>query len=268
MNICKVPGCNDGVRSKGYCKVHYDRWLRGGRVAPDPSVPKLGKAAGMTCIRVGCNLPVRCIGLCSKHYAKSRNNGECPMCGGEKKKESIMCQHCNYERTLVLPEKKVCTRCKIEKPRSDFSFRRDARGAIKIRTPCRACSAEVGRISKKDVDRQVFRDEKKRERIRDREFRFSDNDGWLRKSIRLATKKLHIDPILVMTHFDIVGNKCECCGHIPSIEEARICLDHDHKTGHFRGFLCSPCNTFLGYIEKYPDRIQTLKNYLERVRPI
>ena len=39
---------------------------------------------------------------------------------------------------------------------------------------------------------------------------------------------------------------CECCGI--SEDETQIMLDHDHKTYHFRGFVCKSCNRRLGLL--------------------
>jgi hypothetical protein len=52
----------------------------------------------------------------------------------------------------------------------------------------------------------------------------------------------------------------------PYSDRRHLALDHDHKTGQFRGFLCTRCNRALGMFE---DNIMKLKNaikYLERVR--
>lgn len=38
---------------------------------------------------------------------------------------------------------------------------------------------------------------------------------------------------------------CQICGERPATD-----LDHDHKTGVIRGFLCHGCNLVLGYVEK------------------
>lgn len=37
--------------------------------------------------------------------------------------------------------------------------------------------------------------------------------------------------------------QCECCKRISANP---LCLDHDHATGEFRGWLCRSCNTAIG----------------------
>jgi hypothetical protein len=56
---------------------------------------------------------------------------------------------------------------------------------------------------------------------------------------------------------------CECCGNLPSTKKG-MCLDHDHSTGAFRGWLCNRCNLGIGLLG---DTQQGLKNaimYLHR----
>ena len=62
---------------------------------------------------------------------------------------------------------------------------------------------------------------------------------------------------------------CEICGK--TVEETihytgkyatkRLCIDHNHQTGEFRGLLCQSCNRQLGWYEKYRDYID---NYLSK----
>ena len=61
---------------------------------------------------------------------------------------------------------------------------------------------------------------------------------------------------------------CEICGK--TVDEAviweskyaprRLCIDHDHKTNHFRGVLCSVCNRQLGWYEANQKAIATYLN--------
>lgn len=56
--------------------------------------------------------------------------------------------------------------------------------------------------------------------------------------------------------------RCEICGKVPY----KWCLDHDHHTQQFRGFLCSRCNEGLGKLgDDIPSLINAL-NYLLKVQ--
>lgn len=61
---------------------------------------------------------------------------------------------------------------------------------------------------------------------------------------------------------------CEICGK--TLEESvktqtkfspkRLCIDHNHKTGLFRGLLCSQCNRALGWFENNKENIEAYLN--------
>lgn len=55
---------------------------------------------------------------------------------------------------------------------------------------------------------------------------------------------------------------CEACGKHPG--KRALHWDHCHKSGAFRGWLCSACNTTLGYVDDSIERLQALIRYLER----
>jgi hypothetical protein len=52
-------------------------------------------------------------------------------------------------------------------------------------------------------------------------------------SVMYKLRKLHPQPP--------AGTPCECCGR-----SRRLCMDHDHRTDEFRGWLCRQCNTAIG----------------------
>lgn len=53
--------------------------------------------------------------------------------------------------------------------------------------------------------------------------------------------------------------KCYLCG-VPECECAsRFHIEHNHKTGEFRGWACSRCNTLIGYVENFPDLIDRFR---------
>ncbi len=41
------------------------------------------------------------------------------------------------------------------------------------------------------------------------------------------------------------------------------CLDHDHTTGKFRGWLCNKCNSALGWFDDNVDRMRRAVKYME-----
>ncbi|NBP14756.1 hypothetical protein EBU95_10215 [bacterium] len=51
---------------------------------------------------------------------------------------------------------------------------------------------------------------------------------------------------------------CECCKKTP----IKWCLDHDHETNKFRGWICERCNTGLGKLGDNIEGIVKALNYL------
>lgn len=72
-DTCSVADCDEPIRCKGYCALHYSRWLRHGD--PRPNVPRKEAARGVMCSVIGCEAPVRCKMLCSVHYDRKRRLG-------------------------------------------------------------------------------------------------------------------------------------------------------------------------------------------------
>lgn len=61
--------------------------------------------------------------------------------------------------------------------------------------------------------------------------------------------------------------KCECCGK-PNDSGLALALDHNHKSGDFRGWLCLGCNVAAGFLKDSPERATFLAKYLNKNMPI
>ena len=106
----------------------------------------------------------------------------------------------------------------------------------------------------KMLERERARRENNRERYRERgrEWYHANRDRARRINRRARYGvETPLDPPTI----------CEVCG-----DEGVMCLDHDHKTGKFRGWLCGCCNRALGQAKDDPDRLRKLILYLERTK--
>ena len=56
------------------------------------------------------------------------------------------------------------------------------------------------------------------------------------------------------------GTPCDWCGDW----RKNLVFEHDHKSGKFRGWLCTKCNTGLGLLGDGPEIIEKAKKYFAR----
>ena len=64
------------------------------------------------------------------------------------------------------------------------------------------------------------------------------------------------------------SGKCDICGKHetantrPDVKTTpnKLCIDHDHTTGKFRGFICVQCNRNMGWLDKYGKQITAYLN--------
>jgi len=57
--------------------------------------------------------------------------------------------------------------------------------------------------------------------------------------------------------------QCEVCGALGKDFKKGLFLDHNHKTGEFRGWLCTRCNFILGLAKDNSETLRALANYLQ-----
>ena len=90
-----------------------------------------------------------------------------------------------------------------------------------------------------------------------------------KKSNRLFSSKLDITYKELDEYRSSHSNRCDICGKIETANTGaktkdtpnRLCIDHDHGTSRFRGFLCVQCNRNLGWYDKYKDAIEKHYNF-------
>jgi Recombination endonuclease VII len=88
---------------------------------------------------------------------------------------------------------------------------------------------------------------------------------WALRQLKIRARKLGLDAEEVAAHFLAHDGCCDICGR--RSEEAgehckRLCIDHDHRTGKFRGLICDPCNRAIGFMGDDPARLEAGARYL------
>jgi hypothetical protein len=92
----------------------------------------------------------------------------------------------------------------------------------------------------------------------------------MRRDLRRRAKEYGLDVEEVMAHFSAHNGLCDICGQPPADRDGtprksrRLCIDHDHLTGKFRGLVCRNCNLALGFMNDNPKWLIEAANYLER----
>lgn len=87
------------------------------------------------------------------------------------------------------------------------------------------------------------------------------------KSSRVMAKKRSILPCTASID-DLVNKmtgQCHICGNKPGF--SKMCMDHCHTTGKFRGWLCIQCNIGIGYFQNDSKLLKCAADYLEKTAP-
>jgi 5-methylcytosine-specific restriction endonuclease McrA len=86
-----------------------------------------------------------------------------------------------------------------------------------------------------------------------------------------ASRKWRLTAIYGLTQeqvdaqFERQGCACAICGTTePRGRHNVFHVDHNHKTGEFRGLLCDSCNRGIGYLKDNPELLQKAAAYVAR----
>lgn len=121
-----------------------------------------------------------------------------------------------------------------------------------------------------DRKRYLASDKRKMQKRKSNEKLRATPEGKIRRSIleskQYARKNGHVavnPETVIAPHTD---NNCDLCGKPPG--KRRLCLDHCHKTGRFRGWLCDNCNGSLGHLGDTVEGLEKAIDYLKNGRPV
>jgi len=135
---------------------------------------------------------------------------------------------------MIVLEQKLCSRCKETK--SIESFSKDKYHTSGYKSACKACAS---------IDHKSWRTENL-DAIREQD------------KINQVAKKYKISKDEAKQYCDNRVGECTICKN----KLFRV-VDHCHTTGDIRGFICSPCNSMLGYAK---DNITTLQNAIQYLK--
>jgi hypothetical protein len=141
---------------------------------------------------------------------------------------------------------KTCTKCKTEKPISDFGTDRSKKHCLLARCkPCRQKQNKLWRQSKPGYEKRRYKKEKNavRERHLKRKYKITLADY----AVMLLAQ----------------AGACAIC-KAPEPQHKMLDVDHCHKTGAVRGLLCTNCNRMLGHSGDVPERLRRAADYLEK----
>lgn len=150
-------------------------------------------------------------------------------------------------KTALLEDQcvRVCSRCKVEQPQSEFYFNQKKQI---FNSWCKSCLAV---------------DERNRRQARSQE----DREQLYRKqNLRV---KFGITPAQYDKMFDTQKGLCAICGEPETAKDPyrgikRLAVDHNHETNKIRALLCSRCNTGIGNLKHDIGRLNKAILYLER----
>lgn len=143
---------------------------------------------------------------------------------------------------------KLCKKCGIEKPLSDFGISRKATATKNqsYRTYCRRCQSE---------DTQ---DWYRRPGNRERALANARRNN-IKRWYGLTTEEY--EELLARQ-----DGGCAICSSREHALEYRLAVDHDHITGQVRGLLCHRCNLGIGQFQDDIDLLKKAIKYLEESR--
>lgn len=156
--------------------------------------------------------------------------------------------HVNKER--------FCSHCGEKKEGSQF---------ISRSAKCRSCRATIWEKNKiaQGLDPQQIRRDNKNERRRAQALGIHDYRKNQPPSLKARAQRDHYE-----AREEEQKGLCGICGKIEDEQHMfklkKLCRDHCHETGRWRGLLCKNCNAGLGLLGDSEEMLQAAIQYLRR----
>jgi hypothetical protein len=177
---------------------------------------------------------------------------------------------------------KLCSKCKEEKPTTEFYAIKRRDGSKALDAKCKECRRRYQNIYRTKNDEAV----KKRKKVyynRTAETRRAATREWGRKNpdrkremgkkwrtankerlrIQNACRHYKITPAQFKAIVKKQKGKCAICG-AKSSGKRNLHIDHCHATGIVRGLLCGKCNTAIGMVNENISLLRKAYRYLLR----
>lgn len=132
----------------------------------------------------------------------------------------------------------ICKSCEQQKPRSEFYISKKTHFWM-----CKAC---------------VSADHKKKRR----DWTPARREQNRVSQLRYRCKQLGISEEEYTARWKAQDGYCAICGTKEQPDEKKMHIDHSHKTGKVRGFLCKKCNWALGLFRDDQKTLQRAMEYL------
>jgi hypothetical protein len=128
------------------------------------------------------------------------------------------------------------------------------------REELKALKAEIRRAIQleRDTLRREVQEVKRQVREETREARYFERE------FRRSCRNLGLDPDYIWKLYQAHDGTCQICTRHEDELRTRLCIDHCHDTGAFRGFLCDTCNSGLGFLGDSYEGIKRALEYLHR----
>lgn len=253
MTKCSVEGCERLTHAKGWCRPHWARMHRYGRLEKIRGIDK-----GI-CSVENCGEPTDSLGLCRLHYHRQYMYGRLHKVNGEKRKHPFYLLWFERRRMKVLCNEWLdfWTFVKDVSPKPEGYF-------------------FLARIK----DGLFGPDNFKWEEHLKREAEETDKEWWARKwasrqeNFPENERSRHLERNFGITpeQYDekLIAQKgvCAICGNEETSyhngKPRRLAVDHSHSTGKIRDLLCWRCNTTIGKFNENAELIDKFLDYINK----